>query len=156
MKQYKVALSRAYERDDAGAIGDVAHNLRLAQMKAGDPKARHCHGARGPGRACSGGALAVPPELILVQAAASYRTGDLGACRERRRREVLDSGAKDQDAVRRAWFIRGLVAADRSDTAASPRRSPALCRRPSRPTSKPIARSCRAAPALLAGDLPGR
>ena len=30
---------------------------------------------------------------------------------------MLDSGAKDQDAVRRAWFIRGLVSADRSDTA---------------------------------------
>ena len=38
VRQYKVALSRAYERDDAGAIGDVAYNLALAQMKAGDPK----------------------------------------------------------------------------------------------------------------------
>ena len=38
VKQYKVALSRAYERDDAGAIGDVAYNLALAQMKAGDSK----------------------------------------------------------------------------------------------------------------------
>ena len=38
VRQYKVALSRAYERDDAGAIGDVAYNLALAQMKAGDSK----------------------------------------------------------------------------------------------------------------------
>jgi tetratricopeptide (TPR) repeat protein len=115
VQQYKVALSRAYERDDAGAIGDVAYNLALAQMKAGDSKgaiatAREARGELNRRRA------PVPPELILVQAAASYRIGDLGAAAGAAQ-EVLDSGAKDPDVVRRAWFIRGLVAADRSDGA---------------------------------------
>ena len=115
VRQYKVALSRAYERDDAGAIGDVAYNLALAQMKAGDSKgaiatAREARGELNRRRA------PVPPELILVQAAASYRIGDLGAAAGAAQ-EVLDSGAKDPDVVRRAWFIRGLVAADRSDAA---------------------------------------
>ena len=115
VQQYKVALSRAYERDDAGAIGDVAYNLALAQMKAGDSKgaiatAREARGELNRRRA------PVPPELILVQAAASYRIGDLGAAAGAAQ-EVLDSGAKDPDVVRRAWFIRGLVAADRSDAA---------------------------------------
>jgi len=115
VRQYKVALSRAYERDDAGAIGDVAYNLALAQMKAGDSKgaiatAREARAELVRRRA------AVPPELILVQSAASYRTGDLGAAAGAAQ-EVIDSGAKDPDAVRRAWFIRGLVAADRSDAA---------------------------------------
>jgi hypothetical protein len=115
VRQYKVALSRAYERDDAGAIGDVAYNLALAQMKAGDSKgaiatAREARGELTRRRA------AVPPELILVLAAASYRSGDLGGAASAAQ-EVLDSGSKDPDAVRRAWFIRGLVAADRSDTA---------------------------------------
>ena len=106
VRQYKVALSRAYERDDAGAIGDVAYNLALAQMKAGDSKgavatAREARAELVRRRA------AVPPELILVQSAASYRTGDLGAAASAAQ-EVIDSGAKDPDAVRRAWFIRGL------------------------------------------------
>ena len=115
VRQYKVALSRAYERDDAGAIGDVAYNLALAQMKAGDSKGavatvRETRAELDRRRA------AVPPELILVQAAASYRSGDLGAAAGAAQ-EVLDRGAKDPDVVRRAWFIRGLVAADRSDAA---------------------------------------
>lgn len=116
VRQYKIALSRAYERDDAGAIGDVAYNLALAQMKAGDPKgavatAREARAELDRRRA------AVPPELILVQAAASYRTGDLGAAAIAAQ-EVLDRGATDPDVVRRAWFFRGLVAADRSDATA--------------------------------------
>ncbi len=115
VRQYKVALSRAYERDDAGAIGDVAYNLALAQMKAGDPK-----GAVATAREARSELVRrrapVPPELILVQAAAAYRSGDLGAAAGAAQ-EVLDSGAKDPDVVRRAWFIRGLVAADLSDAA---------------------------------------
>jgi tetratricopeptide (TPR) repeat protein len=115
VRQYKVALSRAYERDDAGAIGDVAYNLALAQMKAGDSKgaiatAREARAELDRRRA------AVPPELILVQAAAAYRSGDVGAAAGAAQ-DVLDRGAKDPDVVRRAWFIRGLVAADRSDAA---------------------------------------
>jgi hypothetical protein len=115
VRQYKVALSRAYERDDAGAIGDVAYNLALAQMKAGDPKGavattREARAELDRRRA------AVPPELILVQAAAAYRSDDLSAAAGGAQ-EVLDRGAKDPDVVRRAWFIRGLVAADRSDAA---------------------------------------
>jgi predicted small lipoprotein YifL len=115
VRQYKVALSRAYERDDSGAIGDVAYNLALAQMKAGDSKgaiatAREARAELDRRRA------AVPPELILVQAAASYRSGDLIAAASTAQ-EVLDRGARDPDVVRRAWFIRGLVAADRSDAA---------------------------------------
>lgn len=115
VRQYKVALSRAYERDDAGAIGDVAYNLALAQMKAGDAKAAVAT-AREARAELTRRRAAVPPELILVQSAAAYRSGDLGAAGNAAQ-EVLDSGAKDPDVVRRAWFIRGLVAADRSDTA---------------------------------------
>jgi tetratricopeptide (TPR) repeat protein len=115
VRQYKVALSRAYERDDAGAIADVAYNLALAQMKAGEPKAaiataREARGELERRRA------PVPSELMLVQAAAAYRSGDLGGAAAAAQ-EVLDKGAKDPDAVPRAWFIRGLVAADRGDGA---------------------------------------
>lgn len=115
VRQYKVALSRAYERDDAGAIGDVAYNLALAQMKAGDPKAAIAT-AREARAELDRRRAAVPPELILVQAAAAYRSGDLGAATGAAR-EVIERGSKDPDVVPRAWFIRGLVAAERSDPA---------------------------------------
>jgi hypothetical protein len=115
IRQYKVALTRAYERDDAGAIADVAYNLALAQMKADDPKAaiatvREARAELDRRRA------AVPSELVLVQAAAAYRVGDLGGAAAAAQ-EVLDRGAKDPDAIPRAWFIRGLVAANRNDSA---------------------------------------
>ena len=113
VRQYKVALSRAYERDDAGAIADVSYNLALAQMKAGDAKAalvtvREARSDLDRRRA------PVPAELFLVQAAAAYRSGDLlGASAAAQ--EALGRTAKDPDTVPRAWFIRGLVAAERGD-----------------------------------------
>jgi hypothetical protein len=116
VRQYKVALSRAYERDDAGAIADVSYNLALAQMKAGDPKAalvtvREARTDLDRRRA------QVPSELFLVQAAAAYRTGDLSGA-STAAQEALDRPAKDPDTAPRAWFIRGLVAAERGDGAA--------------------------------------
>ena len=35
IKQYRAALTLAYERDDAAAIGDVGYNLAVAQLRAG-------------------------------------------------------------------------------------------------------------------------
>jgi hypothetical protein len=115
IKQYKVALSRAYERDDAAAIADVAYNLALAQMRAGDPKGalatvRETRAELDRRRAT------VPSELVLVQAAAAYRSGDLNGAAAAAQ-EVLDRGAKDPDAVPRAWFFRGLVDAERGNSA---------------------------------------
>jgi tetratricopeptide (TPR) repeat protein len=150
VRQYKVALSRAYERDDAGAIGDVAYNLALAQMKAGDPKGavatvRETRAELDRRRA------AVPPELILVQAAASYRSGDLGAAAGAAQ-EVLDRGSKDPDVVRRAWFIRGLVAADRSDAAGLAQAIAALAPPTKQADLEADRQELQGRAALLAGD----
>lgn len=152
VRQYKVALSRAYERDDAGAIGDVAYNLALAQMKAGDSKAavvtvREARAELDRRRAT------VPPELILVQAAASYRSGDLGAAGSAAQ-EVVERGSKDPDVVPRAWFIRGLVAAERSDTAGLAQSIAALP--PTKQTDLAADRQeLQGRAALLAGDSAG-
>jgi predicted small lipoprotein YifL len=115
VRQYKVALSRAYERDDAGAIADVSYNLAVAQMKSGDAKAalvtvREALGDLDRRRA------AVPAELFLVQAAAAYRSGDLSGAAAAAQ-EALGRTPKDPDTVPRGWFIRGLVAAERGDGA---------------------------------------
>lgn len=153
VKQYKVALSRAYERDDAGAIGDVAYNLALAQMKAGDPKAAIVT-AREARAELNRRRAAVLPELILVQSAAAYRSGDLGAAAAAAQ-EVLDSGAQDPDVVRRAWFIRGLVAADRSDAAGLAQAIAALAPPTKQADLEADRQELQGRAAMLAGDSAG-
>jgi hypothetical protein len=116
VREYKIALRRAYERDDAGAIADIAYNLALAQMKVGDPKAALAT-ARDARVELDRRHAQIPAELILVQSAAAYRSGDLAGA-STAAQEVLDRTAKDPDTAPRAWFIRGLVAAERGDGAA--------------------------------------
>jgi tetratricopeptide (TPR) repeat protein len=115
VRQYKVALARAYERDDSRAIADVAFNLALAQMKAGDAK-----GAIATAQAAEAELerrrTPVPAELGLVKAAASYRAGD-SAGAVVAARQALDRQASDPDTAPRAWFILGLVAAGQEDRA---------------------------------------
>ncbi len=112
-RQYKTALQRAYERDDAGAIADVSYNLALALMRAGDAKSALAT-AREARRDLERRRAPVPPELSLVQAAAAYRLGDLGGA-DIAAQETIAHASANQDATARAWFIRGLVAADRRD-----------------------------------------
>jgi len=115
VRQYKLALKRAYERDDAEAIGDTAYNLALAQMQAGDSKSA-LETVRETRSELDRRHAPVPSELILVQAAAAYRTGD-GAGADQAAQEVLDHPPGNADAVARAWYIKGIVAAERADRA---------------------------------------
>lgn len=116
VRQYTTALQRAYERDDAGAIADVSYNLALAQMRAGDAKAAIAT-VRSAQRDLERRRAPVPAELFLVLAAASYRAGDLAAA-DSAAQETLGRASSDSDTASRAWFIRGLVAAQRGDGAA--------------------------------------
>ena len=121
VRQYKVALARAYERDDAGAIADIAYNLALAQMRAGDSKAALAT-VREARAELDRRHTPVPAELVLVQAAAAYRSGDRGAAAAAAQ-DVLDRGAKDPDAAApgssaawspRAWRRAAARPVDRS------------------------------------------
>jgi tetratricopeptide (TPR) repeat protein len=113
VSQYKTALQRAYERDDAGAIADVSYNLALAQMRAGDAKAAIAT-VRDAQRDLERRRAAVPAELFLVLAAASYRSNDFAAA-DSAAQQALSRTSGDSDTAPRAWFIRGLVAAQRGD-----------------------------------------
>jgi hypothetical protein len=116
IRQYKVALARAYERDDTAAIADGAYNLALAQMKAGDPKAAVATVQTAEAE-LDRRRTPVPAELSLVKAAASYRASDpVGATTAAQ--QALAHPPGDSDTPARAWFIRGLVAADQGDRAA--------------------------------------
>ena len=115
VRQYKQALARAYERDDAEAIADTAYNLALAEIRAGDPKAALAT-TRTTEAELRRRQVAAPAELLLVQAAAAYRAGDLTTAASAAE-QALTLKARDPDTAPRAWFIRGLVAADRGDSA---------------------------------------
>jgi tetratricopeptide (TPR) repeat protein len=115
VREYKAALTRAYERDDVNAIADNAYNLGLAQMRSGNSKeaiatVRQAETELGRRR------VPVPAELSLVLAAASYRAGDLTAAAAAAQ-QAIGRSASDPDTASRSWFIRGLVAADQSDGA---------------------------------------
>jgi len=113
IKQYRAALSLAYERDDAAAIGDVGYNLAVAQLRAG-AAADAMKTARETRAELDRRRKPPPAELILVQAAAAYR---LGAADEAlaAAQEVLARAPLDRETASRAWYIRGAVLADRGD-----------------------------------------
>ena len=127
VREYKAALARAYERDDAGAIADSGYNLAIALMRANDPRAAMATINEVRAELDRRG-VATPKELLLAQAAAAYRNGALDAA-SAALRPVLDGAGGDPDTLARAWFIRGLIAADRADGATLSRAIEALTTR---------------------------
>lgn len=127
VREYKAALVRAYERDDASAIADSGYNLALAQMRANDPRAAMATINEVRAELDRRG-VATPGELFLAEAAAAYRNGALEAALAALR-PILGSTGGDPDTLARAWFIRGLIAADRGDGATLSRAIEALAAR---------------------------
>jgi tetratricopeptide (TPR) repeat protein len=113
VRQFRLALSRAYERDDAGAIGDIGYNLAVAQLRAGatEDAARTVRETRSE---LDLRRITPPADLILVQAAIDYRLGALDKALASTQ-EVLDRSPLNPEAAERAWYIRGAVLADQGD-----------------------------------------
>lgn len=114
IRQYRVALARAYERDDAQAIGDVGYNLAVAQLRAAATQDA-ARTARETRAELERRKLVPPADLLLVQAAIAYRAGAqdeaLATVQE------LLGRSPDAETATRAWYIRGAVMADRGDAA---------------------------------------
>lgn len=112
---YGAALVRARVRDDAEAIADAGTGLAAAQLEGGDAAAalRTTQEVQAElGRRDATG----PAVLRLAEALALYRLGRAGAADEAARRTIAEAGT-DADAALRAWFLRGLIAADAGDPA---------------------------------------
>lgn len=108
---FREALARARTRDDSAAIADQAINLSVAELRRFDNAAARDVAQEGRQEMRRRGAP-VPPELLLVEATARWRLGDPGA-------EALARAATASPATApRAWFVLGLIAADRRDAAA--------------------------------------
>jgi hypothetical protein len=111
--QYKHALARARERDDATAIGDAGYDLAVAQLAANEPK-QAVESARLTRTELERRGAASFPALDLVEAAALYR---LGAKREADALAVRAEASNEQAAAARASFLRGLIADETGDVA---------------------------------------
>jgi tetratricopeptide (TPR) repeat protein len=114
-RQYRQALAHAYERDDADAIADLGFNLAVAQLRAGavEDALRTMRQTRAE---LERRRRPVLPELVLVEAAAAWRMGAADRAFAAAH-EVLSASPLAPDTAARAWFIQGLVLAQRGDAA---------------------------------------
>jgi len=113
VKQYRDALARARARDDATAIGDLAFNLAVAQLRARQPDAA-LHTTREVSAELSRRGVPPPDPLQLAEAIALYR---IGRAREAENAAARVESRAEPETAARAAFLRGLIADANGDTA---------------------------------------
>jgi hypothetical protein len=111
--KYQAALTRAQARDDLEAIGNLGYNLAIAQLNVNAPD-RALSVARTTRTELQRRGVEPFPGLLLVEATALYRTGDLA---EADAMAARAAAGNDAEAAARAVFLRGLIADDRGDEA---------------------------------------
>ncbi|HEV2548286.1 MAG TPA: hypothetical protein VGU20_13185 [Stellaceae bacterium] len=104
--RYRAALTRAQERDDLGAIGDLGYNLSVAELRDNHPD-RALADARQTRAELERRGAKPSPALLLAEATALYR---LGAAADAEGIAARVAGDSDRDAAARATFLRGLIA----------------------------------------------
>ena len=113
---YRSAIDRAGARDDGTALADLGYDLAVSELRRGKPEEAlaAARAARAELARRGRGPFA---ELILVEAAAAYRTGDV-----RTAAGLVDAALAAPDATpelrARARFLGGEIAADARDRAA--------------------------------------
>lgn len=122
--QYRTALNRAQERDDADAIGDTGYDLAVAELRANAPD-KALADARATRIDLERRGAKPFPALLLAEATALYRNG---AAAEADRAAQGVQQSEDADAVAGATFLRGLIADDRGDEAGLAASADALTR----------------------------
>jgi hypothetical protein len=147
---YGVALARARERDDATAIADTGIGLAAAELARGQASAA-LRTTREVRAELVRRDASVPAALVLAEALALYRLGDKAQA-DAAAALVTRQAVEDADAARRAWFLRGLIAADRGDGATLGEARAALADATTR-GFRGDARELDAAAALQLGDM---
>ena len=120
-EQYRAALARARERDDAAAIADIGFNLAVVQLRAGHP-ADAAKTAREL-RAELARRGIVDPAFELITATALFRQSDSAAADQVAAGLTAGQTPALADA---AWFLRGLIADGRQDRPGLERAAAAL------------------------------
>jgi len=111
IRQYGEALARARARDDPALIGDLAFNLAVTQVRAGQPEAA-LRTVREASAELMRRHAAVPAALQLAGAIALYRAGRLP---EADAAAFVVESDPDRDIAMRAAFLRGLIADENGD-----------------------------------------
>lgn len=119
--EYRVALARARERDDAAAIADAGFDLATAELRAGQP--RTAMQTAGDLKAELARRGIADPAFDLLLATAMFRLDDLDAADRLAAGLIGDSNPALVDA---AWFLRGLIADARGDRSGLQRAAAAL------------------------------
>ena len=122
---YARVLERAHARDDLGAIGDVGYELavvRLRQLDAG-AAAEQARQTRDELRRRGEEPFA---ELYLVEAVGLYELGKRAAAEAMADQAITLALGPSAPVARRAWSLKGRIAADRADTAGVARALAAL------------------------------
>lgn len=118
-EQYRAALARARERDDAAAIADIGFNLATAELR-GDHPAEAMRTVQQVRAELARRGIA-DPGLDLVTATALFRQGN------RADADRVAAGLTGRPPLAdSAWFLRGLVADARNDRAGLQRAAAAL------------------------------
>ncbi len=110
---YRQALTQAQQRDDLPAIADLGWNLAVVLLRLDRP-AEAAATAQATRDEVTRRGGTPQPQLLLVQAAAFYRTGYIGSARTLAG-EVVGNPQAPAEARGRAAFIDGLIAADQND-----------------------------------------
>ncbi len=119
-EQYRAALARARERDDAAAIADIGFNLATAELR-GDHPAEAMRTVQQVRAELARRGIA-DPGLDLVTATALFRQGN----RADADRVAAGLTSRPPPLADSAWFLRGLVADARNDRTALQRAAAAL------------------------------
>jgi tetratricopeptide (TPR) repeat protein len=113
---YRQALQRAYARDDRGAIVDTQYNLAVVLLRSGLlEEARAVVDAAKAELTWTG--QAVPAYLLLLEATLLYRTGQTPAAWSLSEQILAGAPAAAPEVIAKAYFLRGLLATERADSA---------------------------------------
>jgi tetratricopeptide (TPR) repeat protein len=112
---YRQALEHAYRRDDGVAIVDTQYNLAVVLLRLGSLSEAHTVVDAAKAEFARAN-QAVPVSLSLLEATLLYRSGQTAAA-WRLSDQILTRAPADAAVIARAQFLRGLMAAARTDTA---------------------------------------
>jgi tetratricopeptide (TPR) repeat protein len=113
---YRQALERAYARDDREAIADIQYNLAVVLLRSGW-LAESQAAVDAVKAELAWGGHAVPAYLVLLEATLLYRTGETSAAWSLSEHILASAPAAEPEVIAKAYFLRGLIAVERADTA---------------------------------------
>jgi tetratricopeptide (TPR) repeat protein len=113
---YRQALEHAYARDDRGAIVDAQYNLAVVLLRSGWLEEARSTVDAAKVELVRGGQV-VPAYLSLLEATLLYRTGEMSAAWSLSEHILASAPAAEPEVIAKAHFLRGLMAAERADTA---------------------------------------